>query len=184
MAALAAKEVDLANKNDSLDESRRTLVEKDKELTKNEKLLQRKDTELISRDKILAEKEKILSEKEKALAEMGSATDAVQSELDDLLMVFGDLEDKVSKYKVYGLQFQHPMLLLIYSSNDLKLWVKSYQTVKMRKETTMRMGRGATVMKMRMSTNCMLIRLCCSNNSRIRMYKVLIFLSIVSIVGI
>ncbi len=30
--------------------------------------------------------------------------DAVQSELDDLLMVFGDLEEKVGKYKVGGLR--------------------------------------------------------------------------------
>ena len=34
-----------------------------------------------------------------ALVEMEIGRQAVQSELDDLLMVFGDLEDKASKYK-------------------------------------------------------------------------------------
>lgn len=34
------------------------------------------------------------------MAEAGKARDAVQSELDDLLMVFGDLEEKLGKYKV------------------------------------------------------------------------------------
>lgn len=33
------------------------------------------------------------------------AKDAVQSELDDLLMVFGDLEEKLAKYKVGDLAF-------------------------------------------------------------------------------
>lgn len=42
----------------------------------------------------------MLAEKERALTEIDSSRDAVQSELDDLLMVFGDLEEKVSKYKV------------------------------------------------------------------------------------
>lgn len=35
-----------------------------------------------------------------ALADAEKAKDSVQSELDDLLMVFGDLEEKLSKYKV------------------------------------------------------------------------------------
>lgn len=34
------------------------------------------------------------------MADAGKARDAVQSELDDLLMVFGDLEEKLGKYKV------------------------------------------------------------------------------------
>lgn len=34
-----------------------------------------------------------------ALAEKETRRQAVQSEFDDLLMVFGDLEDKASKYK-------------------------------------------------------------------------------------
>lgn len=34
--------------------------------------------------------------------EANNAKDATQSELDDLLMVFGDLEDKVNKYKVWA----------------------------------------------------------------------------------
>lgn len=33
------------------------------------------------------------------MAEKEKEKDAVQGELDDLLMVFGDLEDKVEKYK-------------------------------------------------------------------------------------
>jgi intracellular protein transport protein USO1 len=37
---------------------------------------------------------------EKRLAEMVAARDSVQSELDDLLVVYGDLEDKLIKYKV------------------------------------------------------------------------------------
>lgn len=36
---------------------------------------------------------------ELSLAEKEKGKQAVQSELDDLLMVFGDLEDKVTKYK-------------------------------------------------------------------------------------
>lgn len=36
---------------------------------------------------------------ESALAEKEKEKQAIQSELDDLLMVFGDLEDKVNKYK-------------------------------------------------------------------------------------
>jgi intracellular protein transport protein USO1 len=36
---------------------------------------------------------------EVALAEKDTEKQAVQGELDDLLMVFGDLEDKVTKYK-------------------------------------------------------------------------------------
>jgi chromosome segregation ATPase len=36
---------------------------------------------------------------ESFLAEKEKEKQAVQSELDDLLMVFGDLEDKVTKYK-------------------------------------------------------------------------------------
>ncbi len=34
-----------------------------------------------------------------ALAEKESEKQAIQNELDDLLMVFGDLEEKVTKYK-------------------------------------------------------------------------------------
>lgn len=34
------------------------------------------------------------------MADADKAKDAVQSELDDLLMVFGDLEEKLGKYKV------------------------------------------------------------------------------------
>jgi hypothetical protein len=37
---------------------------------------------------------------EKQLSESKEARDTTQSELDDLLMVFGDLEEKVAKYKV------------------------------------------------------------------------------------
>jgi chromosome segregation ATPase len=36
---------------------------------------------------------------EEALVEKEKAREAVQSELDDLLMVFGDLEEKVERYK-------------------------------------------------------------------------------------
>ena len=39
------------------------------------------------------------SKVEEALAEKENERKAVQSELDDLLMVFGDLEEKSSKYK-------------------------------------------------------------------------------------
>lgn len=42
--------------------------------------------------------------------EANNAKDATQSELDDLLMVFGDLEDKVNKYKVWAAK---PTILLI-----------------------------------------------------------------------
>lgn len=46
--------------------------------------------------------EKATEEAEKAkvaLAEKEAEKQAVQSELDDLLMVFGDLEDKVTRYQ-------------------------------------------------------------------------------------
>lgn len=36
----------------------------------------------------------------KQFDEKGKEKDATQTELDDLLMVFGDLEEKVEKYKV------------------------------------------------------------------------------------
>lgn len=36
---------------------------------------------------------------EKSLAEKETERQAAQSELDDLLMIFGDLEDKCEKYK-------------------------------------------------------------------------------------
>lgn len=35
-----------------------------------------------------------------AVKDAEEAKDAVQSELDDLLMVFGDLEEKLAQYKV------------------------------------------------------------------------------------
>lgn len=38
------------------------------------------------------------------LSELREAKETTQSELDDLLMVFGDLEEKVTKYKVSQLQ--------------------------------------------------------------------------------
>jgi ElaB/YqjD/DUF883 family membrane-anchored ribosome-binding protein len=37
---------------------------------------------------------------EKQLSESREARETTQSELDDLLMVFGDLEEKMTKYKV------------------------------------------------------------------------------------
>ena len=40
-----------------------------------------------------------IAKAEAALQEKETARHAAQSELDDLLMVFGDLEDKVAKYK-------------------------------------------------------------------------------------
>ena len=66
-----------------------------------EATLATKEEALAVKDNFVAENIKILADKERALAEKDSAKDAVQSELDDLLMVFGDLEDKVSKYKVW-----------------------------------------------------------------------------------
>jgi hypothetical protein len=39
-------------------------------------------------------------EADKQLSELREAKETTQSELDDLLMVFGDLEEKVTKYKV------------------------------------------------------------------------------------
>lgn len=43
---------------------------------------------------------KAKSEVEKQLSELREAREMTQSELDDLLMVFGDLEEKMTKYKV------------------------------------------------------------------------------------
>jgi uncharacterized coiled-coil DUF342 family protein len=43
---------------------------------------------------------KAKAEVEKQLSESREARETTQSELDDLLMVFGDLEEKMEKYKV------------------------------------------------------------------------------------
>ena len=45
-------------------------------------------------------KEAAKVEVDKQLSELREAKETTQSELDDLLMVFGDLEEKVTKYKV------------------------------------------------------------------------------------
>lgn len=50
---------------------------------------------------------KAKTEKEEAI----KAKDSTQSELDDLLMVFGDLEEKVAKYKVS--RHATPLLIIV-----------------------------------------------------------------------
>ena len=50
---------------------------------------------------------------QKQLKEKAKEKDATQTELDDLLMVFGDLEEKVEKYKVrYKAPQLEPLLLM------------------------------------------------------------------------
>ena len=54
-----------------------------------------------------------------------------QGELDDLLMVFGDLEEKVSKYKV-GLSSHYVKLILIRPNRvNSKLWEKKFPKERM-----------------------------------------------------
>jgi chromosome segregation ATPase len=60
------------------------------------KLAAEKETELKSRNVTLNVK---VLEAEASVAEKETERQAAQSELDDLLMVFGDLEDKSEKYK-------------------------------------------------------------------------------------
>lgn len=49
---------------------------------------------------------KMLPQAESDLKQKADEKDGTQGELDDLLMVFGDLEEKVNKYKVVPL-FSH-----------------------------------------------------------------------------
>lgn len=51
-------------------------------------------------DEATKEARKAKTAAEKQLSESKEARETTQSELDDLLMVFGDLEEKVAKYKV------------------------------------------------------------------------------------
>lgn len=53
-----------------------------------------------SKEAAMEEARKAKAEVEKQLSESREARETTQSELDDLLMVFGDLEEKMTKYKV------------------------------------------------------------------------------------
>ena len=66
------------------------------ELTSRLKRAEEKAEEFEARSDSANEK---ASKAEEALAEKEHERKAVQSELDDLLMVFGDIEEKSSKYK-------------------------------------------------------------------------------------
>lgn len=81
-------------------------------------------------------------------AEATKAKDSTQSELDDLLMVFGDLEEKVAKYKVSLATF---FSLLVFHANTYRRLscaslVRKYQTERMMARTMMRKVATRTVL--------------------------------------
>ncbi|KAI0879850.1 uncharacterized protein GGS22DRAFT_176555, partial [Annulohypoxylon maeteangense] len=57
------------------------------------------EKELAQKDKQISQKAEELEESRAQLDEKEEQKSATQTELDDLLMVFGDIEEKVEKYK-------------------------------------------------------------------------------------
>ncbi|KAL7924948.1 p115 like vesicle tethering protein [Trichoderma austrokoningii] len=104
--ALAEQESQLnkaIEKNEELGKQLKTVNEKHSGLEKQLKTANEKNEELEKQlEDATSEAEKLrqeVTETKSALKDAEEAKDAVQSELDDLLMVFGDLEEKLAKYK-------------------------------------------------------------------------------------
>ncbi len=68
-------------------------------MTEQAARLQRAEEKAIDFERRSAAASAKAAKADSSLAEKEKEKQAVQSELDDLLMVFGDLEDKVTKYK-------------------------------------------------------------------------------------
>ncbi|KAL6887819.1 p115 like vesicle tethering protein [Trichoderma evansii] len=90
-------------KNEELGKQLKKANEKNEGLEKQLKTANEKNEELEKQlEDATSETEKLrqeVTESKLALTDADKAKDAVQSELDDLLMVFGDLEEKLVKYK-------------------------------------------------------------------------------------
>ncbi|KAL7892600.1 p115 like vesicle tethering protein [Trichoderma sp. SZMC 28014] len=93
-------------KNEELEKQLKTANEKSEELEKQLKTANEKSEELEKQlEDATSEAEKLRQEvtetksTKSAVKDAEEAKDAVQSELDDLLMVFGDLEEKLAQYK-------------------------------------------------------------------------------------
>ncbi|CAH0020048.1 unnamed protein product [Clonostachys rhizophaga] len=106
-ATISRLEVDLLKANKSKthemqalrDESAAKIKEHTTRSVEAEKKYQGLEQELKKTQTVVEKLESQLKEAKTQTTEANNAKDATQSELDDLLMVFGDLEDKVNKYK-------------------------------------------------------------------------------------
>ncbi|RFU76120.1 intracellular transport [Trichoderma arundinaceum] len=106
-ATVSRLEVDLmkANKTKALElqalraEHAEVLKEHDLQIKKANETKEELEKQLKETREEIEELRQEATKTELALADKDKAKDAVQSELDDLLMVFGDLEEKLEKYK-------------------------------------------------------------------------------------
>ncbi|KAL8413776.1 hypothetical protein RB594_005135 [Gaeumannomyces avenae] len=91
-AKLAAQVATTMEAEEKLEALQKNLTERDGRLREMERLV-------TSKEKLVASKEEQVKKNDALLKQAQSEKKATQGELDDLLMVFGDLEEKTNKYK-------------------------------------------------------------------------------------
>ncbi|KAI1368858.1 p115 like vesicle tethering protein [Xylaria arbuscula] len=98
-ATISRLEVDLMKANKAKTQVEATRRELGSKLSAEESKAKAAEKQVTDLEKQLSTKQKEVSEVQNQLKEKEAQHSSTQTELDDLLMVFGDLEEKVEKYK-------------------------------------------------------------------------------------